>query len=809
MAGTARTVLILFLLLCTMHGYGQTGNTVIRGYVSDSAGKALALVNIGVKDMPYGTWSDADGTYSLILPADNEIHELVFSIIGYRSYETQFTASPDTIEINPVLAGGVTRLDDVIVTEYRQKEAPTLRTIPLKDISLIPSASGSIEKLLVSLPGVNSVSELSNQYTVRGGNFDENLVYLNNIEIYHPVLIKTGQQEGLSILNPDLVEHVRFSAGGFNASFGDRMSSVLDITYKDPVSTGGSVKAGLLLNSIHLEGRGLNDRLSFLAGTRYKSNRLLLQTLDTRGNYRPAFYDIQSLLRYRISRVTRISLLTTYNSNKYSFIPASRRSTFGNINEAYQLFVRYDGSETDSYRSLNLALALEAETERNLENSFIAHYYRSTEEEAYDIQGAYALNMLDKNLGSENFGDSLMNIGTGSWLKHARNMLNFNIITLNYKGRWEYANNILSWGLRYRHESAADRIREWERIDSAGYSIPYSQDQLLLRYVSINDTSLSSNRFEVYFIDNYTFNISDQQFIFSGGVRFTYWSFSSETLLSPRVSLSWSPPRKSARYYISGGIYYQPPYYREMRYPSGKINPDVVSQKSFHTVAGANYNFLIGTTPFRLTGELYYKNLTNIIPYKYDNVRIIYAAENIASGFVRGLDIRLNGEFVKNAESWVSISLMEARHDIAGDDYGYFPAPSDSRFSLNVFFQDYFPSNPTFRAHVSLHYSSGIPVSSPYTNRYDSYHRMPSYRRVDIGLSKVIKSSNSKGKSKYFSFFEEIAAGFEIFNLLDIRNTISYNWLTTVNNLSGESRHFAVPNYLTGRSFNLKLLIDF
>ncbi|MEE4213553.1 MAG: TonB-dependent receptor [Bacteroidales bacterium] len=809
MAGTARTLLIFFLLFGSVHGYGQAGKTVIKGYVRDSAGKALALVNIGVKDMPYGTWSDADGSYSISIPADNELHILVFSIIGYLSYETQFTASPDTIEISPVLETGVTRLDDVIITEYRQREAPTLRTIPLKDISLIPAASGSIEKLLVSLPGVNSASELSNQYTVRGGSFDENLVYLNDIEIFHPVLIKTGQQEGLSILNPDLIQNVRFSAGGFNASFGDRMSSVLDITYKDPDETKGSVKAGLLHNSIHLEGTGLNDRFSFLAGARYKTNQLLIQTLDTKGNYKPAFYDIQSLLRYRISPASRLSLMGTYNFNKYSFIPASRRSTFGNINEAYQLYVRYDGSETVSYRSLNLALSLETETAGEMKHSVIAHYYRSTEEENHDIKGTYALNMLDKNLGSENFGDSIMNVGTGSWLNHARNMLNFNIITINYKGRWEYAKNILSWGLRYRHESAGDKIREWERIDSAGYSIPYSEDHLLLSNVSINDTSLSSNRFEIYFIDNYTFSISDQQFIFTGGVRFTYWSFSRETLLSPRLSLSWSPSGRNARYYISGGIYYQPPYYREMRYPSGKINMDIVSQKSIHTVIGANYDFLIGKTPFRLTGELYYKDLSNIIPYKYDNVRIIYSAENIASGFVRGVDLRINGEFVKDAESWVSLSLMDARHDILNDEYGYFPAPSDSRFSVNVFFQDYFPSNPTYRAHVSLHYSSGIPVSSPYSDRYDSYHRMPPYRRVDIGLTKVLKSTYSNVKSNSFSFFDEIIAGFEIFNLLDIRNTISYNWLTTVNNLSGESRHYAVPNYLTGRSFNFKLLVTF
>ncbi|MFO7851016.1 MAG: TonB-dependent receptor [Bacteroidota bacterium] len=805
---TRISIVTFFVLIC-FQLYAQPDNTVIRGHVYDTTGTPLSLVNIGIKNMPYGTFSSDDGSYLIAVPADNNEHLLVFSSIGYKNFELPFTASPDTLEINVNLKPGITRLKDVNIVGYRQEESVSLKNIPLQHTQMIPSAAGNMENLLVSMPGVNSTNELSNQYTVRGGNYDENLVYVNDIEIYRPALIKSGQQEGLSFLNTDLISDVRFSAGGFNASYGDRMSSVLDIRYKNPSETKGSIKSGLLLNSAHIEGTGKNKRFSYLAGARYKTNQLLLQTLDTKGNYKPSFYDFQSLLRYRLSGKTEIGLTASYNSNTYNFIPESRKSSFGNYNEAYQLFVAYDGSETDSYRSFNLALSLDMGSQQGLTNKFIAHYYKSAEKETFDIRGSYSLNLLDKNLGSENFGDSIMNIGIGSWLNHARNILIYNIYTFKYKGRWESSNNILSWGLKYNLESGKDRIREWKKIDSAGYSIPYSSNELMLSKVLINDTLVTSKRFEGYLIDSYKFNILGQNLIFTGGVRFSYWSFSEELLFSPRLSLSWTHPSNKARSYLSGGVYYQPPFYREMRYPTGGINTDIKSQKSVHIVSGVDYNFTLGTTPFRFTGELYYKDLKNIIPYKYDNVRIIYSAKNNARGFVRGLDLRLNGEFVNDAESWISISLMDARHDILNDEYGYFPAPSDTRFSVNIFFQDYFPANPTYRAHLNLHYSTGIPVSSPYNDRYDSYRRMPSYKRADIGFTKVFKNDYSNTKGGFLSFFDEIIGGFEVFNLLDIHNTISYNWLSTVNNLSGESRQYAVPNYLTGRSYNLRLLVSF
>ncbi len=804
-----RTVTLIFFLLLFDLIYAQQGNTVIKGIVTDTSGYPVSLVNIGIKGLPYGTYTGEDGSYLLSFTADNNDHILVVSSISYKSREIRFTATPDTLVLNIRLETDITELQDVTVREFTYREAPSLKNIPMRDIMLIPSVSGNIEKMLISLPGVNSGNELSNQYTVRGGNYDENLVYVNDVEIYRPVLIKTGRQEGLSFLNPDLIRSVMFSPGGFNASYGDRMSSVLDITYKNPLDFKGSVNMGLLTNSAHIEGSTVNKKLSYLAGVRFKTNRFLLQTLDTKGNYKPSFYDLQSLLKYRLSEKTSISLLGSYNSNTYTFTPYSRSSSFGNYLEAYQLFVLYQGKETDSYNSLNIALSLNTESGSGLTNKFILHYYNSTESENYDIRGSYSLNMTDKNTGSENLGDSIMNVGIGSWLKHARNLLQFDIFTFRYKGRWEYSDNILNWGIKLSHELTNDRLREWEKTDSAGYSIPYSPEGLLLGNVIISDTILPGKRVEAYLIDSYTLNIADHRLIFSGGARLSYWSFSGELLFSPRLSLSWRPPSGKIQAYISGGTYYQTPFYREMRYPSGEINISVRAQKSVHTVIGSVYDFSFGTTPFHLSAELYYKDLSNIIPYKYDNVRIIYSAENSARGFVRGFDLKINGEFVKNAESWISLSLMDARHNIDGDDYGFFPAPSDTRFSVNLFFQDYFPSNPEYRAHINLHYSTGIPVSSPFSDRYDSYNRMPSYRRVDLGFTRVIKSRSSTVNNSFLKLFDEVIAGFEVFNLLDIRNTISYNWLTTVNNLSGESRQYAVPNYLTGRSLNLRLLISF
>ncbi|HUS87299.1 MAG TPA: TonB-dependent receptor [Bacteroidales bacterium] len=809
LARPSKILLPLILLSLSSALFSQQLNTIIYGEVTDSTSFPLSLVNVTIRNESGGTFTNEQGKFELRITADNLEHYLIISIIGYVTRQVPFNAINDTVNFRIVLAEDVAQLDEVFIRDAGRLESPTMRQVPIRDIKLLPSASGSFENILVTLPGVTRQDELSSQYSVRGGNYDENLVYVNDIEIYRPQLIRSGKQEGLSFINPDLTGSVKFSAGGFNVSYGDKMSSALDITYMDPHQFSGSVSAGLLTSTAHIEGTGFKNRLSYISGIRYKTNRLLLRSLDTKANYIPDYYDMQSLFRFRAGTNISVSLLATYSINRYGFVPKSQRSSFGNLLEAYQIFVRYDGSETDRYRSYNIALTLEYSPSTEFSNKIILHKYETLESENFDIVGTYSLNALDKDLGSENLGDSIINIGTGSWLDHARNLLKANIVVASYRGRWQNTNNILRWGGKVSTEVIDDRLKEWKRIDSAGYTIPYSIERLMMTRSVASFNSLSAFRADAYLLEAYSLLFNESRLLVTGGMRISYWSFNDEILFSPRASLRWFTPMPGMELYIAAGKYYQSPFYREMRDQEGLLNESIKSQRSFHYLVGSSFNFSAGTTPFLLTCEMYFKKLDDLIPYKYDNVRIIYSATNNARGTVKGIDLRLHGEFVKNAESWISMSLMEARHDIIDDDKPSFPAPSDVRFSTDVFFQDYFPTNPSFRAHIYLHYSTGIPVSSPYEERYDNFYRMPPYRRVDIGFTKVLKDRYSIPGSKVLSGFETIVAGIEVFNLLDINNTVSYHWLSTVNNLDGEVRQFAVPNYLTGRSINVKLSCTF
>jgi hypothetical protein len=804
MARLLKISLFILLLNTLQSAYAQENRTVINGKVIDSTGAPVSNVNITIDSLAAGTFTDITGSFTLTIEADSSIHTLNITSIGFRSRSVNIMAIPGPASIVITLEEDITMLRDVIVTPGRKRDEPSMRILPLEGMVNMPASSGAIESLVKSMPGVSSGNELSNMYSVRGSSYDENLVYINGIEIEKPVLIHAGQQEGLSMINPDLTGSISFSTGGFNASYGDRMASVLEIRYREPEKLRGSLSLGMMNSSAHLEGVALRGRLSFIGGIRYRSNRLLLGTLETAGSYQPLLYDLQLAARYRLTPAFSISLLTTHNVNDYTFIPVSRRSSFGNLTEAYSIFVKYEGAETDSYRSTNIALSLDFSVNDSFESRFILHRYNNRESEKFDIRGSYSLSLLDKDKGSENMSDSIMNIGTGSWLDHARNYLDGTITVIEHKTRWEHSDNIVNWGARIKLEKISDDLNEWKRIDSAGYTVPLSSDEMILSEWTRSANELSTYRFEAYLIDNFTLHAGMHELTFTGGARISWWSFNNELLFSPRVSVTWNPPLSGVTLYSSVGRYYQPPYYREMRRPDGSVNDQIRAQSSFHFVAGTTVRFMTSTVPLRLTGELYYKNFTRLIPYKIDNVRIIYAGENSAEGVAAGIDLRLNGEFVKGAESWVSVSLMRVSHNILTDTLPAYAAPTDSRFGTTVFFQDWLPSNPTFRAHIRLHFSTGVPVSPPEGNRYDSQYRMPSYRRVDIGFSKIF-SRNGINPSRLPSFVESVTAGLEIFNLIDINNTISYSWLSTVNNLSGEVREFAVPNYLTGRMLNFRI----
>lgn len=783
--------------------------TTIKGAVTDSIANPVENVSVSLLNTTFGTYSSIKGSYSLSVKEDGNEYEVVFSHVGYKTKKITIRCDRPEITINMTLFQLVTDISEVTVNSRATENSIPIMHILVKDIRLLPSASGSFEAILKTMPGVSSNNELTSQYSVRGGNFDENLVYVNDIEIFRPFLIRSGQQEGLSFINSDLISSVKFSSGGFSTMYGDKMSSVLDITYRKPVSNKGSLNLGLLTSSAHYEGVSRNQKLSYLIGVRYKSSRLMLKTLDARGNYQPVFADIQSIIRYKISAQSSLSFLSAFASNTYNFIPQSRESTFGSEALAYRLYVLFGGREKDRYNTWNSVLTWEYSTKNNLSHKIIFSAFNSTEKESFDIRGMYSLNTLDKESGTENFSDSLMNIGIGSWLTHARNRLSANIFSMTYKGEKKWLATSVNWGMKIRNDKFDDKIKEWTMTDSAGYSLPSNKENLMVTSLINANNTLIRWLYETYLLGSRSFRIRNQKVSLNAGIRALYESFTKEVLVSPRVS-AVVEAGKNLSLYIAEGIYYQPPFYREMRYPDGSLNRQIKSQKSVHTVAGMNYYFRAWGRPFCLTTELYNKALSNIIPYRLDNVRIIYSGENSANGYSRGLDLRLNGEFVPDAESWISLSVMDSKLEIPSENIGKFPSPSDQTFNMNIFFQDYLPGYPTWRAHINISFVTGIPVISPYNDRYDQYHRLPTYRRVDLGITKIIKSANSPlSKFKPLKYFDEIFAGVEIFNLLDINNTISYLWIKTVNNLSGQMRQFAIPDYLTGRSLNFKLSATF
>jgi hypothetical protein len=807
-----RIAKILFFLILTVSLEQEClsfQETRIRGAVKDTTGVPVEKASVYISELNTGSFTDFSGNFSFSVPRDGKEYDLVVSCVGYKPENLTVQCNRNEIILNITLHEIIGYIGEVNINSGRIIKGVTLMQVPIKDINLLPSASGSFEALLKTLPGVSSHNELSSQYSVRGGNYDENLVYVNDIEIYRPFLIRSGQQEGLSFINPDLTGSVSFSSGGFSASYGDKMSSVLDIKYRKPITARRSVSMGLLTSSAHIEGVNKSGKLTWLVGARYKSSRLMLKTLDSRGDYQPVFTDIQSLISYKTGKNSTLSLLVTYSSNTYNFIPQSRTSTFGNEALAYQLFVLFAGGEKDRYSTRNSVFTWELTDKKNIIHKILLSSFTTDEKESFDIRGAYSLSNLDKEAGTENFTDSLMNIGVGSWLSHARNKLNATIQAVTYKGEKGWGDFKISWGTRIRLDRFHDKIKEWTMVDSSGYSIPLNNDNLKMASLVSVENDLSYSLFDSYIESEKTFSIGNQKILVNGGIRGLYNSFTKELLFSPRISSGLKIGDK-IYFWIAGGLYYQPPFYREMRFPDGKLNMDINSQKSFHTVAGMTYDFEAWGRPFRLTTEVYNKILSKIIPYRLDNVRLIYSAVNNANGYSRGIDIRLNGEFVPDAESWISLSLMDSKLEIPGVLEGKFPSPSDQTLGVNIFFQDYIPGNPTWRAHINIAFATGIPIISPFNDRYDQYHRLPSYRRVDIGFTKVIKGKNSTPEGNSFlNRFDEIVAGIEVFNLLDINNTVSYLWIRTVNNMSGLIRHFAVPNYLTGRSLNFKLSASF
>jgi hypothetical protein len=812
-------ILLTFFLILNFFLVSSQETTVIHGKLSDGSGNAVFMANISVEGGTTGTISDKNGLYELHLTANTDL-VIVYSCIGFETIRYIFKGSPGTrTQIDQVMSVSYKTLQEVQINSNYDRTS-NLTRINVKTLDMLPNTSGGLESLLKTMPGVSSNNELSSQYSVRGGNFDENLVYVNDIEIYRPFLIRSGQQEGLSFINPDMVSSVQFSAGGFDASYGDKMSSVLDVTYKEPSYYAGSASASLLGGTIHFEGADKNRKFTHISGIRYKTNQYLLGSLDTKGEYKPKFFDFQTYLKYRFSSKFDISFLGNISSNEYAFIPVTRETSFGTISTALKLKVYYDGNEVDKYTSNFGALTASFHPTDKLNLKFILAAYNAQEQETYDIQGQYLINELDNTIGSTTFGDSIKNIGVGTFLNHARNFLNLDVWSISHNGTFSIDGNKLKWGVKYQQEYITSKLSEWQLVDSSGYTIPFSDTALALYDVIKSNYTLNPFRVSGYLQNTKEFKMNNGILYISAGVRANYFSLNRQFFMNPRISLAWDPKWKiDILFRFSTGLYFQPPFYKELIDPYGNINTNLLAQRSYHILAGADYVFQLWDRPFKLTSEAYFKYLDDLVPYKIDNVRIIYLAKNNARGFATGVDFKINGEFVEGTESWASLSIMRSMEDIKGDYYinslgekvniGYYPRPTDQLVNFSLFFQDYLPNNPSYRVNLYFLFGSSLPFSPPNTDRYDVTYRMPAYKRVDIGFSKVIKDENRQSKFKIWNPFKTVLITGEIFNLFGVNNTISYLWIKTVSNLQQMPGMFAVPNYLTSRRFNIRFTLRF
>jgi len=793
----------------------------IEGVITDINNNALNSVNISIINKSNGVTSDLKGQYKINIKA-NRSHVIAFSFIGYQTEKIRIPMlkKGQNYKLNIILKESNTILKDIIVKDQKSRKS-NLSRIKTKHVEVIPGSNGGIESILKTLPGVSSANELSSQYSVRGGNFDENLVYVNGIEVYRPFLIHSGQQEGLSFVNSDLVGSILFSAGGFSAKYGDKMSSVLDIKYKKPKLSNGSVSLSLLGGSAHFEGVNHNNRLSYLFGIRHKSNQYLLKSLDTEAEYTPRFSDLQTYLNYELSTDWNISLLANISKNQYHMIPQNRDTDFGTFNEALRLTIYFEGQELDKYETYFGALTTKYNPNTHLQLQLTTSAFQTFEQENFDILGEYWLYQLDNNLGSNNFGDIAFDRGVGKYINHARNSLEARVINFSHKGNFNNSNTTLDWGLQFQQEDIDDKINEWSLIDSAGFTLPHPTDsiglpsntnqEVIMNELLKTNINISSSRQSGYI--QYSKDINNLSL--NAGTRSSYWSYNEELLVSPRISLAYAPNwEKDVVFRLASGVYYQSPFYKELRYPNGELNEDISSQKSIHYVLGSDYLFYKWGRPFKWITEVYYKKLNNLIPYKVDNVRIQYLAENNSNGYATGIDLKINGEFVSGVESWASLSIMKTEEDIIGDSYidqdgniieaGYIPRPTDQRVNFSLFFQDYIPGNLNYKMHLNMIYGSGLPFGPPKSEKYQDVLRIPDYRRVDIGFSAILKSEKKRSKIKFLNVINSAWISAEVFNLLDINNTVSYLWVSDVG-----GRQYAVPNYLTRRQVNLKLILRF
>ena len=814
-----KKLLFLFSLLPFIL-VGQN-TTIIKGFVTNK--QNTPIKDVAISYTGKGTVTDANGYYELIIPIRKTIL-ITFSHVSYTKHIKKVTLrSKRILTYSPKLIALNNKLNEVIVTN-KKNDAKGIKSIDITNVKRLPGVNAGVENLLMTFAGVNNNNELSTQYNVRGGNFDENLVYVNGIEVYRPFLVRSGQQEGLSFINSNMVQNIHFSAGGFQAKYGDKLSSVLDITYKTPTEFNTQVELSLVGGSATIEGQTKNKKGSGIIGLRHRNNSLFVNSKQIETNYKPSFTDIQSYFTYQVNNKLNIGFLGNFSLNKYNYTPISRRTRFGTLINPIELIVFYNGQEKDSYLTSFGAFNASYIVNENITLNTTTSLYNTQEEEYYDILASYNLGEVDSNLGSENFGEVEFSTGIGSQLNHARNDLDALITNFQLKGTYSKDNNQIEAGIKYQTEDIKDRIREWEVIDSVGFAIrpphhsinnqPYDPYRgSITPFQSIRATNkVTIDRVSGFAQFSRKDFLNEHQIWYNLGVRFQNWSVksngiakNSHFIFSPRAQFAIKPDwEKDMLFRISGGVYYQPPFYKELKDNLGSIHPEVKAQRSLHFVAGNDYSFTMWDRPFKLTTEIYFKSLSNVNPYTVDNVRIRYQANNSATAYATGIDIRLNGEFVPGNESWISLGILKTQENI--NNQGNIARPTDQRFKLGILFQDYVPNLPDLKAYLNLVYNSGVPGGSPsYANPYQFQSRLGAYKRADLGISYIFIDKNKKATSNWLGNFKELTAGLELFNLFDIQNSITNTWVRDVYSKT----MYGIPNYMTGRVLNFKLGMQF
>ena len=788
----------------------------IKGIVLDINNNPIENVNIS-SESKAGATTNSNGFYSIEIKSLTNVN-ITFSHVNFKSISFPINLKTNEVyEFYPVMDINIEQIEEIVLNSNKRTELKSILSIDPQIIRAIKGAQPGIENLLKTLPGVNISNELSTQYSVRGGNFDENLVYVNGIEIYRPFLVRSGQQEGLSFINSNLIKNIKFSAGGFQSKYGDKLSSVLDIEYKNPNGNNLAGNINLLGGNITLNNISKNAKVSNILGVRYRDNSMLVNSRETITNYNPKFIDIQNFLTANINEKFSLNFLSYMSVNNYNYKPQSRQTNFGTLDDPTALIVYYLGQEKDKYQTVFGAAKLNFKASVNTELSLITSAFQTSEKEYFDILAQYRLGEVNNNIGDEDLGDVEFSEGIGSQLNHGRNNLNAIIYNIEHKGNYKKNDNNLEWSLKFTKEDIKDRIVEWEVIDSTGFSIdppffeslgdqPYTANEgPIVPYQNIRKTNnTKTNRIQSYVQWSKNSNIGATEIYSNAGLRLHGWSIDKQKMnfvFSPRFQIGIKPDwKKDMIFKLSGGVYHQPPFYRELRDYSGEINYGVKSQKSIHLVASNEYSYSLWNRPFKLTSEIYYKDMTNVNAYTVDNVRIRYLANNNAKAYAYGLDLRLNGEFIKGTESWFSFGYLNTKENI--DNQGYIPRPSDQRLKFGILFQDYIPNIPDLKMYLNLVYNTGVPGGAPsYANSYDYQNRLPDYKRVDLGISYVIVNGEKNYKKGWKKNFSDLSIGLEIFNMFDIQNSITNTWVRDVYS----KRQYSIPNYLTPRLLNLTI----